>query len=376
VPKARAPQPEVFAQDLLQECAVIAAAVPPSARRRASIVNAASIGVATAIFIADLQTEIGVSVYVLYVPVLALAAMFSGQRFVVALAAAAVLLTIFGYLLSPGINDSWDVIASRALGISAVCTTAAILVQQKRISSDRDRAVARGAEVERESSTRRREDRARSLLLSAAEEGARARIARDIHDALGQPLTAMKLDAEWLSAHLPISDDAVRTRVSEMQDLIGSTIDTVRRLSTELRPSILDDIGLLAAIRSQVLDVAKRTGIRCHVTVPDIEPDWSSERSTTVFRILQEALTNVLRHAQASNVWVELSETSGDVVLSVTDDGRGISAGEASAADTLGLVSMRERARLHGGMVRIVGVPGQGTTVTLRLPGPRHGEVA
>jgi signal transduction histidine kinase len=189
-----------------------------------------------------------------------------------------------------------------------------------------------------------------------------------VYDALGQSLTALKLDIQWVSGRLSDADESLRVRAREMETLVSSTIDGVRHLARELRPATLDTLGLIAATRSQVRDVEQRTGIRCNLTVPATEPEWSEDRRTTVFRILQEALTNVVRHAQAKQVAVALWERDNEIVLEVRDDGRGITAAEATAADALGIVSMRERARLHGGSVRIAGLPGGGTTVTLRLP--------
>jgi PAS domain S-box-containing protein len=208
---------------------------------------------------------------------------------------------------------------------------------------------------------------ARRLL--AAEEAQRRRMAREIHDALGQALTSLKLDIEWLAAHLPDEPADLHVRAIAMDDLAASTIEDVRRLSAELRPSILDDRGLLAAIRWQVGEFEKRSGLPCSLALPAEAIDWTDERCTVAFRVLQESLTNVSRHAQARHVAVSLrTRPQGDALLEVQDDGRGISVEEAAGPGALGLLGMRERALLHDGTLSVTGVSGAGTTVALSLP--------
>jgi PAS domain S-box-containing protein len=208
-----------------------------------------------------------------------------------------------------------------------------------------------------------------ALRLLEAEETQRKRMAQEIHDALGQVLTALKLDISWFAGRLPKDDAKLRARAEAMEELATRTIQEVRRLSAELRPAILDDHGLLAAIRWQVGDFEKRTGLRCALALPTVKIDWDEERCTAVFRVLQEALTNVMRHAQAEKVTVALwQESQGNLVLEVGDNGRGISTEQASSPDSLGLLGMRERALLHGGTLTVAGVLGGGTAVTLRMP--------
>ncbi len=208
--------------------------------------------------------------------------------------------------------------------------------------------------------------------LVEAEEAQRKRMAREIHDALGQALTALKLDAGWMAGRLTAAGQAdLHERAIEMEALAAGTIEEVRRLSAELRPAILDDHGLLAAIRWQVSDFEKRTGLRCALALPDREIAWDEKHCTVAYRVLQEALTNVARHAQARSVSVALwREQQGDMVLEVRDDGRGISEQEIGQANAMGLLGMRERALLHDGTLNVTGVAGGGTTVLLRLPSP------
>lgn len=215
-----------------------------------------------------------------------------------------------------------------------------------------------------------RGERTLARRLIEAEEAERKRMAREIHDALGQALTALKLDAGWLAGRLLVAGRAdLSARATEMEALAADTIQEVRRLSAKLRPTVLDDQGLLAAIRWQVGDFEKHTGLRCALALPDSEIAWDPEHCTVAYRVLQESLTNVARHAQASKVSVALwRERQGDMVLEVCDDGRGISEQGADQESSLGLRGMRERALLHDGLLTITGVEGGGTTVLLRLP--------
>ena len=153
-----------------------------------------------------------------------------------------------------------------------------------------------------------------------------------------------------------------------MMRLTDATVDTVRRISSELRPSILDDLGLAEAIEWQAQQFQARTGIVCHCDCALDNVEFNQEQSTAVFRIVQEALTNSLRHAQATRVDTALKEEAGEVVLTITDNGRGITADEKEGPRSLGLLGMRERAHLIGGRVDITGVEGKGTTVAIRIP--------
>jgi signal transduction histidine kinase len=152
-----------------------------------------------------------------------------------------------------------------------------------------------------------------------------------------------------------------------MAALIDGSIHTVQRVSTELRPGLLDDLGLAAAIEWQVEEFAERTGIRCDLHLSD-DDMLESHVATALFRILQETLTNVARHAGANKVQVELAVNPREVVLRVRDDGRGITESEISSPQALGLLGMRERTRSLGGEVRFEGVRSEGTTVTVRIP--------
>ncbi len=213
--------------------------------------------------------------------------------------------------------------------------------------------------------------RALSARIQSAREEEGTRIAREIHDELGGALTGLKWDLEGLVGVLPETDGAVsqeaRERIQSMTVLIESTIDTVRRISSELRPGVLDDLGLVAALEWQALQFQARTGIQYHSAGNLETVDLNRESATAVFRIFQEILTNVLRHSQATAIQVEQREEAGYFELKVADNGRGITSEEKSNTTSLGLLGMRERALLVGGEVCIEGGQG-GTTVIVRVP--------
>jgi signal transduction histidine kinase len=167
-----------------------------------------------------------------------------------------------------------------------------------------------------------------------------------------------------------LPDGEARRRAVEMDRLIDDTLDTTRRLSTELRPPILDDLGLAAAIEWCARDFEARTGIRCVTQLARDQPITGPE-ALVLFRIAQEALTNVARHSGATTARVSLSADSAANLLTVWDNGRGITAEEQASASALGLVGMRERALVMGGDLHVLGAPGAGTTVTARMPRSR-----
>jgi len=212
--------------------------------------------------------------------------------------------------------------------------------------------------------------RALAARLFSIREEERARISREIHDELGQVLTGLKMDVMWLAKQLGNDQQPLLARIETMRQLIDSTVQVVRRISTGMRPEILDDMGLVAAIRWQTKEFQKRLGIRCRIDLPDDQTHLGSEFSTAVFRIFQEILTNIARHAKAQSVSVKMNISKDRLTLQVTDDGIGIREAATQARESLGLLGMRERAQLFGGEVAFDASPGQGTTVSLSLPLP------
>lgn len=215
--------------------------------------------------------------------------------------------------------------------------------------------------------------RALSARLHSAREEEGTRIAREIHDELGGALTGLKWDLEKIDNTLNGLADGlqlteVRNRIGSMTTLIETTITTVRRIAAELRPGVLDDLGLVAAIEWQIEQFQTRSGLKCHWTNNAKEIELDREKATAVFRILQEILTNVLRHAGATNVYVKLGRTKHYFEVEVKDDGRGITESQRLNSRSLGLLGMKERALLVGGDVRVTGKEGAGTTVVVRVP--------
>ncbi len=211
--------------------------------------------------------------------------------------------------------------------------------------------------------------RALSVYLQTIREEERTRIAREVHDELGQALTGCKLDLSWIAGRLPKDQKELVEKTRALAAHIDSTIQMVRRIATELRPGILDHLGLAAALEWQANEFQTRTGIQCEVKASLSEFDLPADLNTTFFRIFQETLTNVIRHAGATRVWVELKEQDGSLILEVRDNGRGISRAEITNTKSMGLLGMRERAALLGGEFKISRVAkGAGTRVTVSIP--------
>ncbi len=230
------------------------------------------------------------------------------------------------------------------------------------------RAIASHRKTEEELTVSREQLRDLAASLQSACEEERMRISREIHDELGQSLTALKFDLA-AAGTLPASGPAqLAGRTKSMIRIVDSILETVKRISRELRPGMLDDLGLPAAIEWQAKEFQERTRIPCEVVVVPEEMTVDPDRSTAIFRIFQEALTNAARHAGATNVEATLESRNGTVCLEVRDNGRGITKEEVSRPMSLGILGMRERARWWGGEVRIEGTPGSGTVVTATLP--------
>jgi PAS domain S-box-containing protein len=213
----------------------------------------------------------------------------------------------------------------------------------------------------------RQELRDLTARLQLVREEERTCLAREVHDELGQVLTGLKMDLAWLKPRV-----ADRREVAErVQSLIGridGAMDTVRRIASDLRPSLLDDLGLVAAVEWQAQEFERSTGITAELEVESVQPDLDDACATTAFRILQETLTNVARHARASRVHISLGVTNQELTLEVKDDGRGITKSEMASPRSLGLIGSRERAIACGGELVIQGARGKGTMVLLRIP--------
>ena len=225
-------------------------------------------------------------------------------------------------------------------------------------------------EVTRQETLERSEQQLRDLAerLETIREDERTRISREIHDELGQALTALKLDVAWVRNRLPRGNGPVTERTDAILARVDETMATVRRIATELRPSILDKMGLAAAIEWQAEEFARRTGMEVTITVALDTVSLNDSRTTPIFRILQEALTNVSRHSTATKVTIECSAGEDGVDLVVADNGLGITPQQLDSSRSLGLIGLRERARAFGGSIEMDGQPGIGTRVVARIP--------
>jgi signal transduction histidine kinase len=212
--------------------------------------------------------------------------------------------------------------------------------------------------------------RALTARLQTAREEERAHVAREIHDELGQACTALKMDLTLAGRKATKRQTQLRAKIDSGIQLVDSLIASLRRIAAELRPSTLDDLGLTAALEWQAQEFEIRTGTECHIILPREQITLDSERSTAVFRIFQESLTNVVRHAEATRVEARLEKQNNQLIFRIQDNGKGFDPLEAKVRKSLGLVGMQERALLLSGELKIEGVPGAGTTLTLRIPLP------
>lgn len=215
--------------------------------------------------------------------------------------------------------------------------------------------------------------RALSASLESAREEEGKRIAREVHDELGSALSGLRWGLEEVDEVISETKDlaqltALRGKIAGMITLTNRTLGEVRRIAAELRPFALDELGLIEAIEWQAEQFQARTGIVCHFACEVENVDLNQEQATAVFRIFQEALTNILRHAEATRVEITIKKEAGEFVLMISDNGRGITDEEQSESHSLGLLGMRERADMIGGKLEVSGIMGKGTTITLRVP--------
>ena len=232
------------------------------------------------------------------------------------------------------------------------------------VQRDVTEGVAARAELERSKD----ELRALATRIETAREEERTRIAREIHDELGQALTALKLDLAWVENRLSKSNSGVfRVGEGSITLQIDKIMGVVRRIATELRPSVLDQLGLEAAIEWLVKESAKRTGLAVTLRTDEL-PHLPDKVASNAFRIIQEALTNVSRHANATAVNVAIRAPERSLVIEIMDNGVGIMPQSLSGIRSLGLLGMRERAVACGGTLKIRGEPGVGTTIIVEIP--------
>ena len=219
--------------------------------------------------------------------------------------------------------------------------------------------------------TRRQDElRALSAQVLEAREEEKTRIARELHDELGQLLTALKMDLGWMQERLPGGDPDLSAKAAKMGETLNQTVTSVRRIAADLRPLMLDDLGLPDATAWLVEDFAQRSGVKCDFRMAPGEELAGLERNlaNTVYRALQESLTNIARHAHARNAWVLLATDDDGIRLEIEDDGRGFTSEDLAKSRSLGLKGMRERVSYVGGTLEVGPAPRGGTRVALRVP--------
>jgi signal transduction histidine kinase len=207
-----------------------------------------------------------------------------------------------------------------------------------------------------------------SHQIQKIREEEKGRISREVHDELGQSLTALKMDLFQLEKKLPQENVDLLKRTQSMVDLVDNTIKSVQRIAMELRPPILDAFGLCDAIAWQAGEYEKRFGIKFNLNCLQDQLDLDKDQITTFFRVFQESVTNVIRHAEASKVDVGMSLNDGQLVMKIKDNGKGIQKNQTEDANSLGLIGIRERVRYWNGTVDFQGTPGKGTSVVIRIP--------
>lgn len=204
--------------------------------------------------------------------------------------------------------------------------------------------------------------------LEEVRENERISIAREIHDELGQQLTVLKMDIAWLHRKLPEKNASLEAKMKELLDMVDRTIRSVRKISSDLRPSVLDDLGLVAALEWQSREFEKKSGIQTRFKANLTEMNLPHQLATGLFRIYQESLTNVARHAGAKEVNSALSHHNGSLTFVIEDNGNGFDITKIEQKKTLGILGMRERVSLMGGHFRIISNPGQGTRIEISIP--------
>jgi signal transduction histidine kinase len=222
--------------------------------------------------------------------------------------------------------------------------------------------------LEREAEERNRELVELSTHLQNVAEREKASLARELHDELGGLLVGARMDLSWAEQRLAKDDPDMKSRLHRVQQNLSAGVDLKRRLIEELRPTLLDNVGLFAALRWQLKETCGRAGLKCVESYPDEEPKFSSEASIALFRIAQEAFTNILKHAAAKTVDITLDLDEDDIVMQISDDGKGIPAGRTTAVASHGLASMRHRVRALGGRLDIRSSASGGTSLLVRIP--------
>jgi signal transduction histidine kinase len=230
------------------------------------------------------------------------------------------------------------------------------------------RDVSRRVAAERDLAQVREDLRELAVASRTAREQENSRISRELHDELGQNLTSLKMDIAWLEQRLGAGDAEVGRTLAEMRKLLDSTMASARRISADLRPLMLDDLGLAAALEWLAQETGRRHGFTVTLAIDESCKRLAEPLASQLYRVVQESLTNVARHAEASHVKVALSRRRDEVCLEIEDDGRGLSAKDLEKKGSFGLVGIRERIYMLKGRVEMQGEPGRGTRINAAVP--------
>ena len=224
-----------------------------------------------------------------------------------------------------------------------------------------------------ETALRRSQDELRELAAAASSvrEQEKSRVARELHDELAQSLTALKMDVNWLKERMAAEQKPLVAKLESMQAMLDTTVKATRRISSDLRPLMLDDLGLIPAAEWLVNNFVQRHGIHCQFTADPPDLELQDPHATAIFRIMQESLTNVARHAQASRVEITLDGANGELTLRVRDNGCGFAPADPRKPNSFGLVGLRERVYLLDGEITVDTAPGKGATIEVRIPMPQ-----
>jgi PAS domain S-box-containing protein len=264
-------------------------------------------------------------------------------------------------------REAFDPASGRWLN-SAIYPTKGLTRDGRRIYFHMVSDITDRKQAEEQLRTSREQLRSLSAHLESMREEERKNMAREIHDELGQMLTALKIDLSSLTERSTEEQQLLVEKTKSMNELIDMAIETVKRISEELRPPVLDDLGIAVALEWQAAEFEKLTQIKCEFSSNPKDIVLDPDRSTAVFRIFQETLTNVVRHSDASKVKAVLVKEADRIVLTIKDDGKGIGKKQIADPKAFGLIGMRERARFWGGEVRVSGAPGKGTSVMVSIP--------
>jgi signal transduction histidine kinase len=277
--------------------------------------------------------------------------------------------------------DRWrsDLLWSRAFtAAGAVLNIGLVLLAMRLVYGDMRRRAQQATdlrdqkqELERQVAERTRDLTALSTHLQEVSEQEKSALSRELHDELGGLLVAARMDLSWLQQRLPTSNPAIEQRFKRIHESLSAGVDLKRRVVEELRPTLLDNMGLFAALRWQFKETCRRSGLECTETMPETEPKFDPVASIGIFRVGQEALTNILKHAGAKSADLLVKITDDSFVLRIADDGRGIAANRLRISASHGLASMRHRVNALGGTWHLTSPDSGGTVVTVVIPLPK-----